>query len=217
MIAIRKGSRRVELRAEATGHFEAILQAVAAGQKYAELDRVCFALGNQYGEDPQRRQDAIKMYRQGLALNPLSAVGHNSLGQHLLQSRQVLGAMGEFKVAIQLDPDLNPAYANLAKLFLRHVKPTELEQEYQHIAEEFEESAAQVLSRLSLEMVELGKEQVYEGWVKEYEETIEAYITCRFLQELGPGQTHPELALLVQVHDMMSRSDVDPESVLGLA
>jgi signal transduction histidine kinase len=164
MIAIRKGSRRVELRAEATGHFEAILQAVAAGQKYAELDRVCFALGNQYGEDPQRRQDAIKMYRQGLALNPLSAVGHNSLGQHLLQSRQVLGAMGEFKVAIQLDPDLNPAYANLAKLFLRHVKPTELEQEYQHIAEEFEESAAQVLSRLSLEMVELGKEQIYEGF-----------------------------------------------------
>jgi hypothetical protein len=61
------------------------------------------------------------------------------------------------------------------------------------------------------------EEQVYEGWVKEYEETIEAYATCRLLQEFGPGQTHPELALLVQVHDMMCRSDVDPESVLGLA
>jgi hypothetical protein len=61
------------------------------------------------------------------------------------------------------------------------------------------------------------EEQVYEGWVKEYEETIEAYTTCRFLQEFGPGQPHPELALLVQVHDMMCRSDVDPESVLGLA
>ena len=164
MIAIRKGSRRIGLRAEATGHFEAILQAVEAGREYAELDRVYFALGSQYGEDPQRRQDAIKMYRQGLALNPLSAVGHNSLGQHLLQSGQVLGAMGEFKVAIQLDPGLNPAYAHLAKLFMRHVKATELEQEYQHIAEEFEASAPQVLSRLSLEMVELGKEQVYEGF-----------------------------------------------------
>ena len=49
-------------------------------------------------------------------------------------------------------------------LFFRHVKPPELEQEYQHICDEFEQSAPQVLARLSLEMVELGKEQVYEGF-----------------------------------------------------
>jgi len=72
--------------------------------------------------------------------------------------------MGEFKVAIQLDPKLSQPYANLARLFFRHVKPPELEQEYQHICEEFGQSAPQVLSRLSLEMVELGKEQVYEGF-----------------------------------------------------
>ena len=61
------------------------------------------------------------------------------------------------------------------------------------------------------------EELLYERWTAQYEEAIEAYTTCRFLQEFGPGPTHPELALLVQVHDMMSRSDVDPDSVLGLA
>ena len=103
-------------------------------------------------------------YRQGLALNPLSAVGHSNLGQLLLQDDQVLGALGEFKVAIQLDPSLSPAYVNLARLFLRHIKPAELEQEYRHIFEEFEDGAPQVIARLTLGMVELGKEQVYEGF-----------------------------------------------------
>lgn len=164
LIAVRKGGRRTEFSNRAIEHFEVILQKVALGCKYAGLDRVYFALGSQYGEDPQRRQEAIKAYRLGLALNPLSATGHNSLGQLLLQQHQVLGALGEFKVAIQLDPGLSPAYANLARLFLRHVKSTDLAQEYQHIFAEFADRAPQVLAHLSLEMVELGKEQVYEGF-----------------------------------------------------
>jgi len=164
MAALRRGGRKPALRDEAIGHFEAILAAVAAGGEYRELEKVYFALGGQYGEDPQRRQDAIRMYRKGLAIAPLSAVGHNSLGLLLLESGQVLGALGEFKVAIQLDPGLNPAYANLAKLFMRHVKAPDLEEEYRLIAEEFEDGAPKVLSQLALEMVELGKEQVYEGF-----------------------------------------------------
>ena len=77
---------------------------------------------------------------------------------------QVRGAMGEFKVAIQLDPSLRAPYSNLARLFLRYVKPDDLELEYRHIAEEFEEKAPQVLANLSQEMVEVGKQQVYEGF-----------------------------------------------------
>ena len=164
LLAARQGARRSDNGEKAIGHFETLLQAVEQGESYEGLDRVHFALGGQYGEDPHRRSDAIKAYRRGLALNPLSAIGHNNLGQLLLQDNQVLGALGEFKVAIQLDPSLSPAYANLARLFLRHVKPADLAQEYQHIFAEFEDGAAQVLARLSLEMVELGKEQVYEGF-----------------------------------------------------
>ena len=164
LLAMRQGRRNARFRGRSLAHFEAIVHATEEGREYPALDRVFFALGSQYNEDPQRREEAIRAFRQGLAINPLSAVGHNSLGQLLLQGGQVLGAMGEFKVAIQLDPKLNQPYANLARLFFRHVKPPELEQEYQHICEEFEQSAPQVLARLSLEMVELGKEQVYEGF-----------------------------------------------------
>lgn len=164
LLAMRQGRRNARFREQSLVHFEAIVRAAEEGREYPALDRVFFAIGSQYNEDPQRRVEAVRAFRQGLALNPLSAVGHNSLGQLLLQSGQVLGAMGEFKVAIQLDPKLSQPYANLARLFFRHVKPPELEQEYQHICEEFEQSAPQVLARLSLEMVELGKEQVYEGF-----------------------------------------------------
>ena len=164
LLAMRQGRRNARFREQSLAHFEAIVRATEEGREYPALDRVFFALGSQYNEDPQRHREAIRAFRQGLAINPLSAVGHNSLGQLLLQGGQVLGAMGEFKVAIQLDPKLSQPYANLARLFFRHVKPPELEQEYQHICEEFKQSAPQVLARLSLEMVELGKEQVYEGF-----------------------------------------------------
>ena len=164
LLAMRQGRRNARFREQSLAHFEAIVRAAEEGREYPALDRVLFALGSQYNEDSQRRGEAIRAFRQGLALNPLSAAGHNSLGQLLLQGGQVLGAMGEFKVAIQLDPKLSQPYANLARLFFRHVKPPELEQEYQHICEEFKHSAPQVLARLSLEMVELGKEQVYEGF-----------------------------------------------------
>jgi len=163
LLALRQG-RRPESRKRAIGHFETIVTAVEAGREYPAIEGVYFALGSQYARDPQRRQEAIIAYRRGLAHDPLSAAGHNSLGQLLLQSGQVLGALGEFKVAIQLDPDLHPAYAQLAGLLFHHVKPADLEQEYRHISAEFADRAPRVLARLSLEMVELGKRQVYEGF-----------------------------------------------------
>lgn len=148
---------------QAVLHLEAILQACAAGQPYAGEDRVCFALGNLYAEERQTRPQAIRTYRRGLALNPLSAPGHDSLGLVLLESGQFLGALGEFKVAIQLDPSLASPYVHLARLFFHHVETEELAQEYAHVAEEFGPRSSQVLARLSLEMMELSREQTYQG------------------------------------------------------
>ena len=154
---------RAEKRARAIGHLEAILatdehQTLAAG-----LDRVCFALGNLYGEEEDGLHEAIAAYRRGVGLNPLSPVGHNSLGTLLMRSGQALGALGEFKVAIQLDPDFHAAYANLAHLLFAHVRPADLAEEFEHICEDFGERAVAVLARLSLELVELGRQQVYES------------------------------------------------------
>lgn len=158
-----KGAARASGPGRPSAHLEAILHACATGQAYAGEDRVCFALGNLYAEELQTRAQAIRIYRRGLALNPLSAPGHDSLGLLLRESGQVLGALGEFKVAIQLDPALASPYLHLARLFFQHVEAEELSQEYAHITEEFGPRAAQVLARLSMELMELSREQTYEG------------------------------------------------------
>ena len=159
-----RGRRGSQLLEQAIGHLESILAAAEDRATLSTgLDRVCFVLGNVYAQESATLEEALTTLRQGLSINPLSAFGHNSLGAVLMRDAQVLGALGEFKVAIQLDPELRPAYTNLARLLFKHVKPDDLAQEYQHIAEEFEERTSQVLARLSLELVELGREQVYEG------------------------------------------------------
>ena len=162
-IAVRQVQRRRHARRQATEHFEAILKAVDEGGQYEGLDRVCFALGGLYNEEIETRRAAVQIFRRGLSINPLSAVGHNSLGQLLMQSGQILGALGEFKVAVQLDPAYRAPYTNLARLLFHHINPSELAQEYQHLMQEFDSSAPQVLARLTQELVDMGREQAYEG------------------------------------------------------
>ena len=166
LLYARQGRRRGALRQRAIEHLESLLELDTVDASLAAgADRVCFALGGLYaeGDDPGDPERAITTFRRGLALNPLSAVGHNHVGQLLMRTDQPLSALGEFKVALQLDPDFRAAHSNLARLFFEHVKPADLAAEYAHIVEEFESRAPQVLARLSQELVELGREQVYRG------------------------------------------------------
>ncbi|MEW6750584.1 MAG: ATP-binding protein [Candidatus Latescibacterota bacterium] len=151
------------MRQRAAAQYERILEAVENGAEYPQLDRVYFALGSLYDDEPQTAPQAILAYRRGLVLNPLSAVGHNSLGLLLMVGGQILGALGEFKVAIQLDPAFAAPYTSLARLLYYHVGHDALQQEYAHVVEEFGARAPQVLARLSLELAELAKQQAYEG------------------------------------------------------
>ena len=160
----RQARQNPRARKSAVRHFGAILEAAESGQPWEGLDMVCFALGALHEDDPESRPLAIAAYRRGLSFNPLSASGHNSLGLLLLSGGQTLGALGEFKLAIQLDPALPGPYTNLARLFSDHLETGDLAREYQHIVAEFGANAPQVLARLSLELVRVGKEQVSEGF-----------------------------------------------------
>ena len=86
-------------------------------------DRVSFALGGLYAEGGETCDAgrAIAAFRRGLGLNPLSAAGHNHLRQLLMRTDQPLSALGEFKVALQLDNDFRAAHSNLARLFFEHI------------------------------------------------------------------------------------------------
>jgi len=163
LLYARQGRRAQGLRERSIEHLQTVVEARNQADLSEGFDRVYCTLGSLYAEDPEALAEAIAAYRRGLSINPLSPGAHNSLGTLLMDSGQTLGALGEFKVAIQLDPDFHAAYVNLARLLFKHVKPTQLAEEFGHVSEDFGDRAAQVLARLSLELVELGKEQVYEG------------------------------------------------------
>mgnify|MGYP006410186049 CR=1 FL=1 len=168
LLYARKGRRRGSLRQQAIDHLSAIISASgpdAAPTLSAGLDRVHFALGGLIaeGSSDEDLAQGITSYREGLTLNPLSATGHNQLGRLLLRAGQPLGALGEYKVALQLDPEMRAAYSDLAHLLFHHVKPDDLAEEFSHIVEDFGERAPAVLARLSQELVELGRGQVYRG------------------------------------------------------
>ena len=124
----REGRRQRDRRQRAIEQLEAILSSAATDEDactlVAGLDRVCFTLGGLYLEadgDTESLERGIAAYRRGLAINPLSAVGHNSLGLLLEKTGRHLAALGEFKLAIQLDPDHRAAYRNLARLLCEQV------------------------------------------------------------------------------------------------
>jgi len=165
------------LREKAIAHLEAIIEAhdSATGDDApgddtlaAGLDRVCFTLGGLYGEGEEDDDEGegtklgIAAYRRGLSINPLSPAGHNNLGLLLMKAEQPLAALGEFKLAIQLDPAYRAAHSNLARLLFKHMQgEADLAREFEHIVEEFGDRASTVISHLSLELVELGREQVH--------------------------------------------------------
>ena len=150
-------------RKTAIEHLEYILSANDNGQSFASIDRVCFLLGSLLDDFPENTSQAIDVYRRGLAADPLFAPGHNNLGVLLMKSEQILSALGELKIAIHLEPDYTLPYGNLARLLFQHVSPAQMEQEYTSITEEFGTNGPSILARLSLELIDLGRAQVYES------------------------------------------------------
>ncbi|MCZ6635319.1 MAG: ATP-binding protein [bacterium] len=150
-------------RQKAIENLEYILEACGRGVSFQNLDRVCFLLGSFLDDHPDNRDQAIAVYRRGLDVDPFFAPGHNNLGVLLMQDGQTLPALGAFKIAVQLEPDYTLPYGNLARLLFDHMSPTQMEQEFGSIVDEFGIQAPSVLVQLSLELIDLGRGQVYES------------------------------------------------------
>lgn len=150
-------------RKQAIEQLEAIVQACHPGVDFAHLEQVCFLLGSLLDDFSENNRRAIAVYRRGLTVNPLFAPGHNNLGVLLMKSEQIIPALGAFKIAIQLEPDYMLPYGNLARLLFYYMSPTQMETEFANITEEFGIKAPSILSRISLELINLGRAQVYES------------------------------------------------------
>jgi len=150
-------------RQKAVAQLEAIVKACDAGAEFAALDRVCFLLASLLDDFADQNKRAIDVYRRGLEVDPLFAPGHNNLGVLLMKTGQILPALGEFKIAIQLEPDYTLPYGNFARLLFHHMSSAQMTVEFKNITEEFGVQAPSILSRLSLELIDLGRVQVYES------------------------------------------------------
>lgn len=148
---------------KAVEHLEAILSDNERDKSHALIDRVCFLFGSLLDDLPENAARAIAVYRRGLEADPLFAPGHNNLGVLLMQNGQILSALGELKIAIHLEPDYMLPYRNLARLLFQYMTPAQMESEYASITEEFGVRAPSILARLSLELIDLGRAQVYES------------------------------------------------------
>jgi len=142
---------------------ESILKAVGRGLEYDNLDRVCFLLASFLDDFADQRTRAIEVYRLGLKADPLFAPGHNNLGVLLMHEGQTIPALGAFKIAIHLQPDYTLPYQNFARLLFDQMNPAQMEQEYAALTDEFGEQGPAILARLSLELIDLGRGQVYES------------------------------------------------------
>lgn len=150
-------------RQKAVAQLDAIVLACDTGAKFASLDRVCFLLASLLDDFPDHNRRAIDVYRRGLEVDPLFAPGHNNLGVLLMKTGQILPALGAFKIAIQLEPDYTLPYGNLARLFFYHMSSAQMAIEFENITDEFGVQAPSILSRLSLELIDVGRAQVYES------------------------------------------------------
>ena len=159
----RRGVSGMRGRQRAVEILQSILAACDRDVPCPNVDRVCFLLGSFLDDTPEGREEAMAVYRRGLDADPLFASGHNNLGVLLMQSGQTIPALGAFKIAIHLEPDYTLPYQNLARLFFDHMSPAEMEREYATLADEFGIRAPAVLTRISLELIDLGRAQVYES------------------------------------------------------
>jgi nitrogen-specific signal transduction histidine kinase len=150
-------------RQKAVAQLDAIVLACEAGAEFASLDRVCFLLASLLDDFPDYNRRAIDVYRRGLEVDSLFAPGHNNLGVLLMKTGQILPALGEFKIAIQLEPDYTLPYGNFARLLFHHMSSAQMTMEFANITEEFGVQAPSILSRLSQELIDLGRAQVYES------------------------------------------------------
>jgi hypothetical protein len=51
-----------------------------------------------------------------------------------------------------------------------------------------------------------GAEARYRVWQQRYEQSIQPFAVCKLVQQLGPAETHPDIAPVVALHDEVTRS-----------
>lgn len=152
---------RPEFRQQAIDQFIELIKSNNELQTFEPLDQVFFVLGSLYDDCPEDADLAIYAYKTGLEHAP-SPQAQNNLGLLYLQKNMVSQAAEEFKQVIQLYPDYESPYHNLAKLYF-YERDEEILRDLQSWLEAEPQTAARIIFYLTLSLMDVARAEAYQS------------------------------------------------------
>ena len=152
---------RPEFRQQAIDQFIELIKRNDELQTFESLDQVFFVLGSLYDDHPEDVDLAIYAYKAGLEHAP-SPQAQNNLGLLYLQKNMVDKAAGAFKQAIQLYPDYESPYYNLAKLYF-YERDEEILKDLQAWLAAEPQTAARIIFHLTLSLMDVARGEAYQS------------------------------------------------------
>ena len=161
---------RLDFRQKAIDQFTALIKHSEVLKDFYPVDRVFFLLGSLYDDDPKDAELAIAAYKAGLEHSPSSsntrteeaARVRNNLGLLYLQKNQPEQAAEEFRQAIQLKPNYEAAYYNLAKLYF-YDRDEELSKDLDQWLTHQPQTAVAMIKRLVVSLTDVAGTKVYQS------------------------------------------------------
>lgn len=150
-----------EYRQKAIDQFAQLVSINEMLKTFDQLDQVYFILGSLYDDVPTDAELAISAYQTGLEHAPSARV-RNNLGLLYLQKKQIQKAAEEFRQAIQLEPDYEAPYHNLAKLYF-YEHDEELLKDLRGWLTFRPQDAAAIIFRLSLSLIDVARAEGHQS------------------------------------------------------
>ena len=150
-----------EYRQEAIDQFVQLISRNEMLKTFDQMDQVYFILGSLYDDNPADAKLAISAYQTGLEYAS-SAQVRNNLGLLYLQEKQIQKAAEEFRQAIQLEPDYEAPYHNLAKLYF-YEHDDELLKDLRGWLTFRPQVAAAIIFRLSLSLIDVARAEGHQS------------------------------------------------------
>lgn len=150
-----------EYRQKAIDQFVQLVSINETLKTFDQLDQVYFILGSLYDDVPADAELAISAYQTGLKHAPSARV-RNNLGLLYLQKKQIQKAAEEFRQAIQLEPDYEAPYHNLAKLYF-YEHDEELLKDLRGWLTFRPQDAAAIIFRLSLSLIDVARAEGHQS------------------------------------------------------
>jgi len=152
---------RTEYRQKAIDQLTELISINHEFHTFERLHEAFFLLGSLYDDEPDDADEAIDAYKLGLDYAE-SPEARNNLGVLYSQKGMLNDAVGEFRQAIQSNPDYESPYHNLAKLYL-HERDSQILGNLVSWLNGVFDDADTILHNLSLALVDVAKSEAYQS------------------------------------------------------